>query len=57
MLYYLSKAYHSLLTGARELHLRRFLHLFKGQEDWVVYAMQVVAFGDMLAALALELAK
>ena len=55
--YDLSKAYHSLLTGDEELHLRRFLHRFEGEQEWVVYAMRVVAFGDMPAALALELAK
>merc|ERR1712101_78939 len=55
--YDLSKAYHSLLTGDKELHLRRFLHRFQGEDTWTVYAMRVVAFGDMPAALALELAK
>merc|ERR1711867_372472 len=55
--YDLSKAYHSLRTGDHELHLRRFLHRFEEAEEWEVYAMQVVAFGDMPAALALELAK
>ena len=39
------------------MHLRRFLHRFEGEEDWTVYTMTVVAFGDMPAALALELAK
>ena len=37
--------------------MRRFLHRFEEGEDWQVYGMQVVAFGDMPAALALELAK
>merc|ERR1711867_76616 len=55
--YDLSKAYHSLRTGPRELHLRRFIHRFSEEEDWQVYGMEVVAFGNMPAALALELAK
>merc|ERR1711867_27811 len=55
--YDLSKAYHSLRTGERELHLRRFIHRFSEHEEWKVYGMLVVAFGDMPAALALELAK
>ena len=55
--YDLSKAYHSLATGERELHLRRFLYRFSKEESWQVYAYRVVAFGDMPAALALELAK
>ena len=45
------------MTIDDELHLRRFLHRFKGETEWRVYAMRVVAFGDMPAALALELAK
>merc|ERR1711867_426175 len=55
--YDLSKPYHSLRTGPQELHLRRFIHRFSEEEDWQVYGMEVVAFGDMPAALALELAK
>ena len=57
MSYDLSKAYHSLVMGDKELHLCRFLHRFADSEPWQVYTMQVVAFGDMPAALALELAK
>ena len=34
--YDLSKAYHSLVTGDRELHLWRFLHRFEGEADWSV---------------------
>ena len=57
MIYDLSKAYHSLKTGYKEMHLRRFLYRFDNKKDWEVYAYQVVAFGDLPAALALELAK
>ena len=55
--YDLSKAYHSLLTGPREMHLRRFLFRFSPNEKWQIYVYRVVAFGDKPAALALELAK
>ena len=57
LLYDLSKAYHTLRTGVRELHLRRFLYRFDVTQDWKSYGYVVVAFGDKPAALALELAK
>ena len=44
--YDLSKAYHSLRTGERELHLRRFVYRFAQDQPWEVYAYRVVAFGD-----------
>merc|ERR1711867_50385 len=55
--YDLSKAYHSLRTGERELHLRRFVYRFSREDLLDVYGYQVVAFGDRPAALALELGK
>ena len=57
LVYDLSKAYHSLRTGYKELHLRRFLYRFSREVEWEVYGYMVVAFGDVPAALALELAK
>merc|ERR1711867_140134 len=53
--YDLSKAYHSLRTGPREFHLRRFLYRFDIRDPWQVYGYRVVAFGDTPAALALSL--
>ena len=55
--YDLSKAYHALRTGPREMHLRRFIYRFDHQSAWEIYAYRVVAFGDRPAALGLELAK
>ena len=54
--YDLSKAYHALVTGEVELHLRRFLYRFAPSEPWEINGCTVVAFGDRPAALALELA-
>ena len=34
--YDLSKAYHSLRTGPREMHLRRFLYRFAPTSPWEV---------------------
>ena len=48
--YDLSKAYHSLVTGEKEMHLRRFLYRFDNDSAWDIYAYRVVAFGHMPAA-------
>ena len=37
LIYDLRKAYHSLVTGEREMHLRRFLYRFSPQDKWEVY--------------------
>ena len=55
--YDLSKTYHSLKTGPREKHLRRFLFRLSSNESWEVYRYDAVAFGDRPTAVALELAK
>ena len=57
LLYDLSKAYHTLRTGIKEMHLRRFLYRFDVKDPWRSYGYIVVAFGDKPAALALELGK
>ena len=49
----LTKAYHSLRTGPREFHLRRFLYRFKVTDPWEVYKYRIVAFGDTPATLTL----
>ena len=53
----ISKAYHSLKTGMLEKHLRKVVwrHGKKGAV-WRVYAFLVVAFGDRIAAVLLQIA-
>ena len=53
----ISKAYHSLKTGMLEKHLRRVVwrHGKKGAV-WRVYAFIVVAFGDRIVAVLLQIA-
>ena len=46
LVYDLSKAYHTLRTGPRELHLRRFLYRFDSSSAWKSYGYVVVAFGE-----------
>ena len=53
----LSKAYNTLRTGPVEKHLRRFLWRFNPSEDWQVFALDRVHFGDACAATQLEVAK
>ena len=55
--YDLSKAYHSVRTGPRERHLRRFIHRFDGENQWKTFGYDCVAFGDQPAPNALEIAK
>ena len=53
----LIKAYQSLRTGPQEKHVRRFVWIWgKLEAEWTVYAYNRVTFGDVAAALTLELA-
>ena len=53
----LSKAYNSLLTGITEKHLRRLIWRFDPNEEWQDFGFVVVAFGDKPAGEFLELGK
>ena len=49
-----SKAYHRLRTGEVEMHTRRVLWRFSPDEDWQVFGLLCVSFGDRPAAAVLE---
>ena len=53
----LTKAYNSLLTGMVEKHLRRLIWRFSPEEPWQDFGFVVVVFGDRPAAQFLELGK
>ena len=53
----LSKAYNTMRTGLVEKHLRRFVWRFGENEDWEIYAIDRVHFGDKPAACQLEVSK
>ena len=53
----LTKAYNSMLTGIVEKHLRRLVWRFSPDEPWQDFGFVTVAFGDRPAATFLELAK
>ena len=53
----ISKAYHRLETSTVEKFLRLMVWRFSKEEDWKTYAYRVMAFGDRLAATALECGK
>lgn len=53
----LQKAYQSIRTRVKEMHLRRILWREKVGDPWQILAYVTVTFGDMAAALLLELAK
>ena len=57
MVFDLTKAYNSLVTGPVERNLRRFVWRFNMDEDWCDYAFDCVAFGDLPAANLLEIAR
>ena len=58
MVYDLSKAYNSVITGSWEAFLRLMVWRFgKTEAEWTVYAYRVMAFGDSVSATLLELAK
>ena len=44
-------------TSEREKHLRRILYKFDKNQQWQEYTFNRVAFGDLIAALILEVAK
>ena len=53
----LSKAYQSIHTGKKEADMRLFLWRENQELPWGVYCYDRVNFGDLIAALCLELAK
>ena len=57
LLFDLCKAYQQLVTGDMERHLRLFVYRSSPEEPWEVYCYDRVTFGDVIAALCLELAK
>ena len=56
-MYDLSKAYNTMRTGMVEKHLRRFVWRFSEDDDWEVFAIDRVHFGDKPAAFQLEVSK
>ena len=57
LLFDLCKAYQQLVTGDLERHLRRFVYRASSDQPWRTYCYDRVTFGDVVAALCLELAK
>ena len=57
LIYDLSKAYHTVRTGTVEKFLRLMIWRFSEEEEWKTFAYEVMAFGDRLAATALECSK
>ena len=50
-----SKAYHRLRTGLVELHTRRVLWRFSPDEEWQIFGLLCLSFGDRPAAALLEI--
>ena len=57
MVFDLTKAYNGLKTGPVEKHLRRFIWRFSPDDDWIDFALDAVAFGDIPAANCLEIGR
>ena len=57
MVFDLTKAYNRLKTGPVERHLRRFVWRFSPKDDWIDFALDSVAFGDLPAANCLEIGR
>ena len=57
MVFDLTKAYNSLLTGPIEKNLRRFVWRRSPDEEWEDWAFDCVAFGDLPAANFLEIGR
>ena len=57
MVFDLTKAYNSLITGPVERHLRRFIWRFSPNETWREFAFDRVAFGDLPSANLLEIGR
>ena len=57
MVFDLTKAYNSLLTGPIERNLRRFVWRRSPDEEWEDWAFDCVAFGDLPAANFLEIGR
>ena len=53
----LSKAYQALHTGKKEADLRLFLWRKGPEAEWKTYSYDRVNFGDLIAAVCLELGK
>ena len=56
-MYDLKHAYNMIRTTENEKHLRRVLYRFNSEQDWQEFAFHRVAFGNLIAALTLEVAK
>ena len=57
LLFDLSKAYNTMVTGVVEKHLRRFVWKFEEDAEWQDYGIDRVHFGDTPAACLLEVSK
>ena len=53
----LTKAYNSMITGLVEKHVRRLVWRFSPEDSWQDFGFDTVAFGDRPAATLLELCK
>ena len=56
-MYTLKRAYHMIRMGEKDKHLGRILYRLSSDQPWQEYAFNRVAFGDLKAALTLEVAK
>ena len=58
LVYDLTKAYQSILTGDVERHVRRILWRWGDvNSSWEIFGYNVVTFGDQVAGTVLELVK
>ena len=51
------KCYNSVYTAEKDMHVRRFVWRLDGDEEWRVYGINRMHFGDRCAAVGLEVAK
>ena len=52
-----AKAYSTVLTYPEEMHMRHLVWRYKKDEDWKIYGINRMHFGDRPAAAGLEVAK
>ena len=58
LVYDLTKAYQSIMTGEVERNVRRIIWRFGDvTSDWKIFGYNVVTFGDQVAGLVLEIVK
>ena len=53
----LKKAYNSVQTGPKELHIRRMVWRVSADQPWKIYGINAMHFGDRPASTGLEIAK